>query len=240
MKSMKFILQVSCFRGSVGQAPSLSTYRKSGLRAGILVLAGLFSLAVAPAQADKIVLLGDSLGAAHKIPWESGWAQLLAEELSDRHELINASVSGETTGGGMARLQGLLDQHQPQWVIVELGGNDGLRGYPLKVIRNNLKQLDNIAAKADVRLIYLGIQIPPNYGQRYNDAFTAIFEEVAAETGAPYLSLFIEEIAENPEMMLEDKLHPSELAQPIIKDHVANFIEPILAKKDINHLKKSR
>lgn len=182
------------------------------------------------AYADKILLLGDSLSAAYDIPWESGWAQLLASELADEeHELINASVSGETTGGGMARLQTLLDEHQPDWVIIELGGNDGLRGYPLKVIRNNLKQLGNITVKSGGKPIYFGIRIPPNYGERYNSAFSALFKEVAKEFEAPYLNLFSESIALNPDMMLDDGLHPSERAQPLIKKHVGRFLKPLLA-----------
>jgi len=182
------------------------------------------------AHAGKVLLLGDSLSAAYNIPWESGWAQLLADEMPGQHQLINASVSGETTGGGITRLQSLLDEHQPQWVIIELGGNDGLRGYPLKVIRNNLKQLGSMALKTGAKPVYFGIQIPPNYGKRYNDAFAALFEEVAAEVNAPYLNLFIEEIASNPHMMQEDKLHPSELAQPLIKEHISKFLNSVLTQ----------
>lgn len=177
------------------------------------------------ASADRILLLGDSLSAAYNIPWESGWVQLMAEELSDRHEVVNASVSGETTGGGLARLQALLDEHKPDWVIIELGGNDGLRGYPLNVISNNLKQLGMLAQQAGAKPIYFGIQIPPNYGKRYNDAFVAIFPKVAEELGAPHLNLFVKEVAINPELMQDDGLHPTEEAQPLIKDLVANFLE---------------
>lgn len=204
----------------------VSSYTRSAICLVLSVV--LWCLPASSAHADKILLLGDSLSAAYKIPWESGWAQLLAKNIENEHQLINASVSGETTGGGMARLQALMDEHQPDWVIIELGGNDGLRGYPLKVIRNNLKQLGNIAVQAGAKPIYFGIQIPPNYGQRYNDAFVAMFKEVSAEMEAPYLDLFIKEIATQPGMMQSDKIHPSEAAQPMIEQHVAEFLQPIL------------
>lgn len=225
---MKFLsrLKIILMTKSSFKSSSVFTLSTPGL-----VLSLILSFAPNFAYADKILLLGDSLSAAYGISWESGWAQLLAAELSEEHELINASVGGETTGGGMARLQALLDEHQPDWVIIELGGNDGLRGYPLKVIRNNLKQLGNIVTKADAKPIYFGIQIPPNYGQRYNDAFLALFSEVATEFNAPYLNLFSKEIATNPELMLDDGLHPSERAQPLIKKHVSRFLKPLLTSE---------
>ena len=177
-----------------------------------------------PGHTEKILLLGDSLSAAYDISWEKGWVQLLQHEISDEHELINASVSGETTGGGLARLPALLEEHQPDWVIIELGGNDGLRGYPLSVIRKNLLQMGNLVQQANAGLIYFGIRIPANYGQRYNDAFTAIFPEVAEQLQASYLDLYIEELALDPTMMQEDKLHPTEKAQPVLKEFVKQFL----------------
>lgn len=216
------------WRKSVNRNPR--HFSKKTTRAALAVFFCL--LAPLPAHADKILLLGDSLSAAYNIRWESGWAQLLGKKLADGHKLINASVSGETTGGGLARLQGLLDEHQPDWVIIELGGNDGLRGYPLNVIRNNLKQLGMLSTNAGARPIYFGIRIPPNYGQRYNDAFSALFREVADELQAPYLNLFIEDISKDPDMMQEDRIHPSELAQPLIRDHVDAFLSPVLQQKN--------
>ena len=196
-----------------------------------LIFFSLLSSAVlisSKAYADKILLLGDSISAAYDMPWESGWAQLLAKDLADEHELINASVSGETTGGGLARLQTLIDEHQPDWVMVELGGNDGLRGHPIRVIRSNLQQISKVAEQNGVKPIIAGIRIPPNYGERYNTAFQAIFPEVAAEFNAPYFNVYLEEVVLNPEMMLDDGIHPSEAAQPIIRDHVAELLEAVL------------
>jgi len=179
-------------------------------------------------HADKILLLGDSISAAYDIPWESGWAQLLANDLAGEHQLINASVSGETTGGGLARIQSLIDEHQPDWVMVELGGNDGLMGHPIRVIRSNLQQIAKVAEQNGVKPIIVGIRIPPNYGERYNNSFQAIFPEVAEEFNAPYLDAYLEEVALNPEMMLDDGIHPNEEAQPIIRDHVAIFLRTVL------------
>lgn len=176
------------------------------------------------AYAEKILLLGDSLSAAYNIPWEKGWAQLLKEEITDEHELINASVSGETTGGGLARLPKLLEEHQPDYVIVELGGNDGLRGYPLAVIRKNLIKMGELIQQAGANVMYFGIRIPPNYGERYNNAFMATFPEVAEERQAAYLDLYVEEIALDSSMMQEDKLHPTEKAQPLLKELVKAFL----------------
>lgn len=176
------------------------------------------------ARAEKILLLGDSLSAAYGMAWEQGWAQLLAEELAHDHELINASVSGETTGGGLARLPALLEEHQPDSVIIELGGNDGLRGYPLNVIRKNLLRMGQLVQDDNRQLMYLGIRIPPNYGQRYTNAFTALYPTVADELDAPYLDLYIEEIALDSTMMQEDKLHPTVKAQVMLKETVGNFL----------------
>lgn len=174
--------------------------------------------------AEKILLLGDSLSAAYNIPWDKGWVQQLQQELGDEVEIINASVSGETTGGGLARLPKLLEAHQPDRVIVELGGNDGLRGYPLSVIRKNLIKIGQLVQQANAGLMYFGIRIPPNYGERYNNAFTAIFPEVAEQLDAAYLDLYIEAIALDSSMMQEDKLHPTEKAQLLLKDHVVEFL----------------
>ncbi len=186
-------------------------------------------LASSPVFADRIMVLGDSLSAAHDIPWDSGWVQLLTEELEGEHEVINASVSGEATGGGLARAQTLLETHDPDWVIIELGGNDGLRGYPLNVIENNLIQIGKMVKRWGAKPIYFGIRIPPNYGDRYSNAFAALFPSVSEEMDAPFLNLYQEEIATNPDMMLDDGIHPNEAAQPLIKDYVLDFLRPLLS-----------
>lgn len=180
------------------------------------------------AFADRIMVLGDSLSAAHDIQWESGWVQLMAEELEGKHEVINASVSGEATGGGLARIQTLLETHNPDWVIIQLGGNDGLRGYPLNVIENNLIQIGRVVERWGARPVYFGIRIPPNYGDRYSNAFARLFPTISEKMQAPFLNMYQEKIATNPDLMLEDGIHPSEAAQPLIKDYVLDFLLPLL------------
>jgi len=207
-----------------------ATFSKKVVRMSLYSTSILLLLlnSISSTQAEKILVLGDSLGAAYKIPWESGWAQLLEADLLPQHQVINASVSGETTGGGLARLPVLLEEHQPNWVMVELGGNDGLRGYPLKTIRQNLTQIAHLIEAQGGSPIFVGMRIPPNYGQRYNEAFSAIFKDISAEFNAPYLDFYIEEVINNPDMMQADKIHPSEAAQVVIFDKVKSFLEPLL------------
>ena len=189
-----------------------------------LCLALCFTLLPQNSFAERILVLGDSLSAAYNIPVESGWVNLLAEDLAPEHELINASVSGETTGGGLARLPALLESQKPDWVIIELGGNDGLRGFPLQLIRENLEKMGELILAANAKPLYFGIRIPPNYGARYTDAFIEIFPEVAEEKAAPYLDLFLREFYENDSLLQNDGIHPSKTAQPIIRDHVKAFL----------------
>ena len=179
-------------------------------------------------RAQRIMVLGDSLSAAYNIPLESGWVSLLASELSPTYTLINASVSGETTGGGLSRLPALLEDHKPDWVLVELGGNDGLRGFPLKLIRENLLKMGELIVDSGASPIYLGIEIPPNYGPRYTESFAKIFPEVAEIYSAAYLNLFIEDFYQSEGLLQDDGIHPTESAQPLIKDHVKEFLTDLL------------
>lgn len=180
--------------------------------------------------AERILVLGDSLSAAYNMPIESGWVNLLTEELAPEYDVINASVSGETTGGGLARLPKLLEEVQPNWVIIELGGNDGLRGFPLPLVKNNLAQMGALSKEANAKPIYLGIRIPPNYGARYTNAFEEIFPSVSSEMEAPYLNLFMEKFYTDENLLQNDGIHPSKTAQPLIKEHVAGFLKPLLSE----------
>lgn len=182
------------------------------------------------AVAERILILGDSLSAAYNIPVESGWVYLLSEELSPKHDLINASVSGETSGGGLARLPRLLEEYRPDWVIIELGGNDGLRGFPLPLLTNNLIKIGELARDSGAKPAILGIRIPPNYGARYANSFQAVFPDVAKTLDAPYLDLFMESFISNESMMQDDGLHPTEAAQPIIADYIGAFLDEILTE----------
>lgn len=176
--------------------------------------------------------MGDSISAAYGFQREFGWVQLLEERLAsqgDHWRVVNASVSGETTDGGLARLGQALQLHNPAVVIVELGGNDGLRGYPIERMRGNLKLMVEQAMLQNCRVLLVGMQIPPNYGPRYTSAFYEMYAMVADETGAALLPFFLEEVALLPELMQSDGIHPTAEAQPLLLDVLWLYLAPLLA-----------
>lgn len=190
----------------------------------LLMLAGGLLLGLqALAQPPRLLVLGDSLSAGYGIDEDRGWVQLLQERLRDEgypHRVINASVSGETTAGGLKRLPRLLEAHQPQWVLVELGGNDGLRGQPVADMKANLKKIVTLSRAEGARVILLGMQIPPNYGPRYTEQFTRAFPQLADELSLPVVEFMLEGVATRDEYMQEDGIHPNAKAQPLILDNV--------------------
>lgn len=187
-----------------------------------------------PSQAEKsptLLVLGDSLSAAYGIDESEGWVQLMAERLEAKgypHKVINASVSGETSEGGLKRLPKLLERHQPKWVLLELGGNDGLRGYPVSQLRDNLAQAVDTSRAAGARVILLGMQIPPNYGSRYAGQFADIFPALAEELEVPFVAFMLDGIATESEYMQGDGIHPNANAQPLILDNIWPVVEPAL------------
>ena len=205
------------------------------LRSGILL--GLLSLCLygnAHASTQRILMLGDSISAAYGMSLQQGWVAMLSERLSDAepgYEVINASISGETTAGGLRRLPELLDQHQPGLVIIELGANDGMRGYPLQTLRGNLSQMTQLAQEAGARVILLAMEIPPNYGARYTTGFRDSFAEVAADTGAILGPFVLDGVATNAALMQDDGIHPRAEAQPILLDNVLPTIMTALAEQ---------
>ncbi len=183
----------------------------------VLILLSMASLA----QARTLLVLGDSISAAYGMPPERGWVQLLASRLHQQQpdiEVINASISGDTTQGGIARLPGLLAQHQPHWLLLELGGNDGLRGTPPAIIRNNLLRLVTLAQQSGARVLILGMQIPPNYGPLYAKKFADNYHWVAEQTAEPLVPFFMQSVALKPELMQADGIHPNAEAQPLLLD----------------------
>lgn len=180
---------------------------------------------------DRILVMGDSLSAAHNMRPEDGWVELLANALEPACQatFVNASISGETTAGGKTRLPEILSRQHPTIVILELGGNDGLRGLSVAAMKENLSEMIRMSQESGARTVLSGIRIPTNYGSRYTDAFTSAFEDVASATGADYMPFLIEEVALRTELMQADGIHPNEAAQPIIADHVLEHIEPLLA-----------
>jgi acyl-CoA thioesterase-1 len=192
----------------------------------ILVL--VFSLSL-QAATQKLLILGDSLSAGYGMQQQQGWVHLLQQQLEKNQSswtLVNASISGETTAGGLARLPELMAKHQPQAVLIELGGNDGLRGFPIVQIEKNLQQLIAEVKKHQAQPILMQIRIPPNYGPRYTKQFVALYPALAEKHQATYWPFFMDQVAVKPELMLADGIHPNEQAQPIIRD----FIAPLLQK----------
>lgn len=173
---------------------------------------------------------GDSISAAYGMSLEQGWVALLEASLAKEFptlKMVNASISGETTEGGLRRLPALLDEHKPSLVVIELGGNDGLRGYPIKSLQSNLRELVMLSQQAGAKVILLPMEIPPNYGSRYTKAFRASYTRVAEDTQS-YLGKFIlEEIALVADLMQSDGIHPTSQAQPQIASAVESAIRAI-------------
>jgi acyl-CoA thioesterase-1 len=199
----------------------------------LFVLLGYHGSGVADHAANKILILGDSLSAAHNIPVDRGWAQLFANNIGSKFpqtSVANASISGETTFGGLQRLPRLLDEHSPTHLIIELGGNDGLRGLPFDQSTENLRQMVRLAQERGVVVLLIGVRMPPNFGAAYNTRFQQVFEAVAREFDIHYLSRFLEGVAaSDPELMQADGIHPTELAQPILARRVEDRMTQILA-----------
>ncbi|MEO2266146.1 arylesterase [Pseudoalteromonas sp. YIC-656] len=170
---------------------------------------------------NQILILGDSLSAAYGLKQHQGWVQLLQDTYeSDKKPtiLINASISGETTGGALRRLDTLLAEHKPTHVLIELGGNDGLRGFPVTRLQDNLRALISKSREAGAEVAIMKIRIPPNYGPRYTKMFEDSFEQIASETDTYLMPFFVEQVATQPELMQNDNIHPNADAQPILRD----------------------
>ncbi|GAA6206642.1 arylesterase [Thalassotalea sp. SU-HH00458] len=188
-----------------------------------LFLFGYLTLMTTSWATSSILLLGDSVSAGYGMEEKQGWVHLLNERLMAKklpYKIINASVSGETTAGGLSRLEGVLKENKVDHLIIELGGNDGLRGYPPKSIKKNLLQMINIAKQKAIPVSLMKIKITPNYGTRYLKMFEAVFDEVAEETNSTLLPFFMEQVALDPDLMQQDGIHPNIKAQPIIATYV--------------------
>tara|TARA_B110000914_G_scaffold213179_1_gene214859 strand:+ start:1129 stop:1764 length:636 start_codon:yes stop_codon:yes gene_type:complete len=184
-----------------------------------------------------LLVYGDSLSASYGIEQEQGWVNLLKSKLRSEKlpvDVVNGSVSGETTTGGLARLPAMLDSYQPELLILELGGNDGLRGLPLGLMRENLASMIDLAKASGAEVILTGIQIPPNYGPRYTAPFFEIYSALAKQKLLPLVPFLIDGIPQQPELMQNDGIHPRAEAQSMILDNVWLILKPqleILLKK---------
>lgn len=208
---------------------------------GLLSLAMLF---VAPAVnaktaasaplAAKVLVLGDSISAEYGLARGEGWVQLLSDKLKQSQpplEVVNASISGETTAGGRSRLPALLKVHQPRYVVIELGGNDALRGLPLNSTQANLTAMVHAAQSSGAQVLLLGIQVPPNYGAKYSSDFANMFEQVAEVNEVPLVPFMLETISEAADLekyFQNDRIHPNALAQPLILDAVWPSVQQML------------
>lgn len=176
-----------------------------------------------------ILVIGDSISAGFGIPMQQGWVTLLGKELQRQGHptrVINASISGDTSQGGVSRLPALLTTHQPDLVVIELGGNDGLRGTPIRLIQANLQRMMDQATQANSDILLLGMQIPPNYGRKYTQSFREIFPTLASQNSVPYVPFLLEKVATTPGMMQADGIHPTAAAQPLM---MASVYPEILA-----------
>lgn len=180
-----------------------------------------------------ILVFGDSLSAAFGIQPEQGWVALLAQRLRSQgygYQIVNASVSGETSGGGLERLPRALQLHHPETVILELGANDGLRGLPVTETHDNLVRMVQLSQAAGARVLLIGIRIPPNYGPRYTEGFARIFPELARQYHLPLVPFLLENVALDPARMQQDGMHPNARGEPPILDTVWRYLQPLLKK----------
>ena len=178
-----------------------------------------------------ILIIGDSLSAGYGIDEEQSWVVLLQDRLHDQgygYRVINASISGDTTGGGLRRLPRALEQHEPGVVVIELGGNDGLRGTPIHVIRGNLSSMIELAQETGARVILAGMEMPPNYGAAYTGDFSRMYPELADDYGASLIGFFMKDVALNPDLMQPDRIHPNAEGQSILLDNVWPVLESLL------------
>jgi acyl-CoA thioesterase I len=191
------------------------------------------ALQTAVASSRTILVFGDSLSAAYGIRPEQGWVALLTQRLQAQgygYQIVNASVSGETSSGGLQRLPRALQLHQPQVVILELGANDGLRGLPITEMRQNLGQMLQLAQASGARVLLLGIRMPPNYGPRYTEEFAGIFPQLAAQYHVPLVPFLLDKVALDPALKQEDGLHPNAAGEPPLLENVWPYLQPLLKK----------
>jgi acyl-CoA thioesterase-1 len=188
----------------------------------------LLMLLGANTYGSTLLVLGDSLSAGYGVNQESGWVALLRDDLGNGHQIINGSISGDTTGGGLNRLPLLLEKFSPDYVLLELGGNDGLRGQPLNLMQRNLLAMIELCRQAGAEPVLFGMRLPPNYGRRYSDAFAAIYPQLSEQEKVMLIPFELDELAITEGMIQEDGLHPTALAQPIIKDVIKGYLEPLM------------
>ena len=182
-----------------------------------------------------LVVVGDSLSAAYKIPMDKGWVHLLDGRLAKqgyRYRVVNASIPGDTTAGGLARLPDDLKRYHPAIVIIALGGNDGLQGLPLQQMQSNLTKMVGLARKSGERVLLVGVRMPPNYGPVYTRRFEDVFKDVARKTGVPLVPEILAGVATHPTLMQSGGLHPKAAGEPQVLDNIWKGLLPLLGKPE--------
>lgn len=203
------------------------------MRRRILLLVLMLVAAPAWAETPVLMVLGDSLSAAYGIQRSQGWVSLLERRLEQEgypHRVVNSSISGDTTQGGLSRLPAALERHDPEVLVVELGGNDGLRGISPRETEGNLSRIIEQARARDIRVVLTGVKLPPNYGAAFNQLFTQVYAGLASRYGLPLAMLSLDEIAGQAGMIQEDGLHPTAQAQPLILETVWQALGPVLGE----------
>jgi acyl-CoA thioesterase-1 len=199
----------------------------------VLVLALLIGFPLA-GRAATVLVFGDSISAGYGLPTDAGWVHLLRERLKKfgpDYRVVNASISGETASGGRRRIQGVLQQFKPDIVVVELGGNDGLRGAGIPALRSDLDAIVAASLKNSARVLLVGMQLPPNYGADYVERFQAVYSEVAAKHRVPLVPFLFDGFGSRPEYFQGDGIHPTRAAQPLMLETVWRHLEPMLKRR---------
>ncbi|MES2115201.1 MAG: arylesterase [Pseudomonadota bacterium] len=196
--------------------------------AALLMLCGAASAYSAP---KTVLVLGDSLSAEYGLSRGSGWVALAEQKIKEQNigaDIVNASVSGETTSGGRTRLPALLEKYHPQVLVIELGANDGLRGLPVAAAENNLRAMAAAARQANARVLLVGMRMPPNYGRQYADQFFAMYATLSKEIQAPLVPFMLEGVADKPQLFQADRLHPTAEAHPTILANIWPSLQKII------------
>ena len=201
------------------------------MRAWLISTALALLLCAQNALAGTLLVVGDSISAAFGLDTGQGWVALLEERLAEQdypHQVVNASISGDTSSGGAARLPALLAEHRPSLVIIELGGNDGLRGQPLAQLQQNLARMIDDSRASGAQVLLLGMLLPPNYGMRYTTAFARVYESLAHDKQVAFVPFFLEGVGGVPGMMQNDGIHPTTKAQPLMLENLWPTLKPLL------------
>ncbi|HKL51657.1 MAG TPA: arylesterase [Wenzhouxiangellaceae bacterium] len=200
----------------------------SGLPVRLTVL--LLALCGDAALAERIVILGDSLSDAYNMPREAGWVHRLDQRLGEAHEVIDGSISGDTSAGAVSRIDGLLEAHQPQVLIVILGGNDGLRGLPPSALETNLAELIERGRAAGAKVALMQIRLPPNLGPVYIERFEGVYPSLAERYEITLIPFFLDDLFDRPGMLMDDGIHPTEAAQPKLAAFMEPWVRQLLAE----------